>query len=148
MATNDKDQALLDLQLRQKTNKLLMLTGMGAGIISRTLTSPLERIRILQQTGASNYANKGVFQSLRHMYAENGVRGLFRGNGVNQMTQAPFTALEFYFYDVFKNNLFSTDAASLTYQQKMVCGGLTGMSATLVVYPMDVVKTYLTINQK
>jgi solute carrier family 25 (mitochondrial phosphate transporter), member 23/24/25/41 len=43
------------------------------------------------------------------MYNKEGVKGLFRGNGVNIVIQAPFTALEFYFYEVFKNNLYNVD---------------------------------------
>ena len=43
------------------------------------------------------------------MYAKEGIKaGLFRGNGVNIMIQAPFTALEFYFYEVYTNNLFQS----------------------------------------
>lgn len=80
------------------------------------------------------------------MYRKEGVRGLFRGNGINTIIQAPFTALEFYFYEVFKNNLFNVDRSQLTFQQKLICGGLTGISATLIVYPMDVLKTTLTVN--
>ena len=40
------------------------------------------------------------------MYRHEGITGLFRGNGVNVMVQAPFTALEFYFYDKYTENLF------------------------------------------
>ena len=29
---------------------------------------------------------------------------------------------------------------------KLVCGALTGMTASLAVYPLDLVKTFLTIN--
>jgi hypothetical protein len=36
------------------------------------------------------------------MYRMEGVRGLLRGNGINIMIQAPFSAFEFYFYDLFK----------------------------------------------
>ena len=29
---------------------------------------------------------------------------------------------------------------------KLLCGGLTGMTASFATYPLDLVKTYLTIN--
>jgi hypothetical protein len=32
-------------------------------------------------------------------------------------------------------------------KQKFVCGGLTGTLATAIVYPMDILKTYLIVNQ-
>ena len=30
--------------------------------------------------------------------------------------------------------------------QKIICGGLTGIAASTLTYPFDIVKTYLTIN--
>lgn len=83
------------------------------------------------------------------MYRLEGVRGLFKGNGVNLMVQAPFTAFEFFFYEVFKNNLFpGTSRQDLTYSQKLACGGLTGQVGTLIIYPLDVIKTYITVDDK
>lgn len=62
------------------------------------------------------------------------------------MLQSPFTAFEFYFYDVFKKALFAGHG-DLAYNQKFACGALAGMSATLLTHPFDVVKTY-TLTQK
>jgi solute carrier family 25 (mitochondrial phosphate transporter), member 23/24/25/41 len=74
-----------------------------------------------------------------------GYKGFFKGNGVNLVKIIPFSALEFYFYEVYKSNLFPADH-KLGYMDKLICGGLTGMTASFAVYPMDLVKTYLTIN--
>jgi hypothetical protein len=40
------------------------------------------------------------------MYRLEGISGLFRGNFINCAIQAPFSALEFYGYEFFKNNLY------------------------------------------
>jgi len=80
------------------------------------MTSPLERLRILQQTSSPEYLRRGIVDSLKYMYTKEGVKGLFRGNGINTVIQAPFTALEFYFYEVFKNNLYDCDRSQLTFQ--------------------------------
>jgi solute carrier family 25 phosphate transporter 23/24/25/41 len=37
------------------------------------------------------------------MYKEEGWRGFFKGNGVNIVKIAPFSALEFFFYEFFKH---------------------------------------------
>jgi solute carrier family 25 phosphate transporter 23/24/25/41 len=74
------------------------------------------------------------------MYRREGLRGLFRGNGVSIMLASPFTALEFYFYDVFKNNLFS-DTGPLTFNQRLISGGMAGLVATFITHPFDVIKT-------
>lgn len=49
------------------------------------------------------------------MFHKEGLRGLFRGNGVSMLLQSPFTAFEFYFYDVFKTNLFKNNNDALTF---------------------------------
>jgi len=40
------------------------------------------------------------------MYTTEGVMGFFKGNGVTVLKIAPFSAAEFYFYEVYKQNLF------------------------------------------
>lgn len=63
------------------------------------------------------------------------------------MKIAPFSALEFYFYEIFKGNLFAgKDKSQLGFGQKLVCGGATGVVASTMTYPFDIVKTYLTIS--
>ena len=82
------------------------------------------------------------------MWVHEGYRSLFKGNGVNLLVQAPFTSLEFFFYEFYKNNLFpKVERSDLTYAQKMACGGLTGMTATFLIYPLDIIRTYVTISK-
>ena len=130
------------------TNYGHLFTGGVAGAISRSATSPLERLRILQQTSAVGYKGLGTVGSLKMMYTKEGMRGFFKGNGATVAKIAPFSAFEFYFYELFKSNLFpGVPKNKLSYMQKLACGGLTGICASTLTYPMDLVKTYLTINQ-
>ncbi len=46
------------------------------------------------------------------MYKTEGVVGLFKGNGITCLKIVPFSALEFYFYEVFKNNLYPNKSMS------------------------------------
>lgn len=63
------------------------IAGAGAGAISKTLTAPLERIKILFQV--QNMKNspfnhsQSIFNCLRNIYYEEGLVGYFRGNGAN-----------------------------------------------------------------
>ncbi len=73
--------------------------------------------------------------------------GFFKGNGATLLKIVPFSAIEFYAYEVFKNNLYPDKKANeFTYAQKLFCGGLTGIAAQTFSYPLDVIKTYLSIN--
>ena len=81
------------------------------------------------------------------MWKLEGYKGYFKGNGATVIKIVPFSAIEFYMYEVFKSNLYpGKQKHELSYMNKLVCGGLTGMCASFAVYPIDLVKTYLTIN--
>ena len=81
------------------------------------------------------------------MYTLEGVRGYFKGNGATVVKIAPFSALEFFCYELYKNNFYPGKSRNeLGVGAKLFCGGLTGMTAQFFTYPVDLVKTYLTIN--
>jgi len=133
----------------KKTSWGHLLTGGIAGAVSRTATSPLERLRILQQTSAQGYKGLGTIGSLTHMYKMEGMRGFFKGNGATVAKIAPFSAFEFYFYEIIKSNLYpGVPRNQMGYKQNILCGGMTGVLASTLTYPMDLVKTYLTINME
>ena len=132
---------------KQTTSYGHLFTGGIAGAVSRTATSPLERLRILQQTASKDYIGKGSIWSFKHMYKTEGMKGFFKGNGATIAKIAPFSAFEFYFYALFKEKLYpNIEKKNLSNMQKLTAGGLTGACAQFLVYPMDLVKTYLTVN--
>ena len=64
------------------------------------------------------------------MYKTEGIRGFFKGNGATVAKIAPFSAFEFYFYALFKDNLYpGIEKNKLTNMQKLIAGGLTGACA-------------------
>ena len=83
-----------------------LVTGGIAGAVSRTATSPLERLRILQQVATVEYRGLGTIGSFRHMARTEGMLGFFKGNGMTVLKITPFSAAEFYFYEVYKIMLF------------------------------------------
>ena len=93
-------------QPKQGTSYGHLITGGIAGAVSRTATSPLERLRILQQTTVKGFEGLGTMASFRRMYTLEGYLGFFKGNGATVLKIAPFSAAEFYFYEVFKTGLY------------------------------------------
>lgn len=69
--------------------------------------------------------------------------GLLKGNGINVIRIAPFSAFEFFFYDLYKNVMFGGETKSIP--AKLFCGGLTGMTASTLTYPLDLIRTVISV---
>jgi solute carrier family 25 phosphate transporter 23/24/25/41 len=80
------------------------IAGGVAGAVSRTVVSPLERLKILQQiqsTGRDAY-KMSVHKALVKMWKEEGWRGFMAGNGINCLRIVPYSAVQFGSYSVYK----------------------------------------------
>lgn len=78
--------------------------GGVAGAVSRTVVSPLERLKILMQVqSAGREAYKlSIGQALGKMWKEEGWRGFMRGNGTNCIRIVPYSAVQFSSYNFYK----------------------------------------------
>ena len=80
------------------------LAGGVAGAVSRTVVSPLERLKILyqiQSAGRTEY-QLSIWKALEKMYKDEGWRGFMRGNGTNCVRIIPYSAVQFSAYSVYK----------------------------------------------
>lgn len=78
--------------------------GGVAGAVSRTVVSPLERLKILfqvQSAGRDAY-QLSVGKALMKMWREEGWRGFMRGNGTNCIRIVPYSAVQFGSYNFYK----------------------------------------------
>ena len=81
------------------------LAGGVAGAVSRTVVSPLERLKILfqvQSAGRTEYQGS-VLRGLVKIWQEEGWRGMLRGNGTNCVRIVPYSAVQFGSYNLFKH---------------------------------------------
>ena len=51
--------------------------------------APLERLKILMQIQGTDRVYTGVWQGTRHMWRSDGLRGMFKGNGLNCIRIVP-----------------------------------------------------------
>lgn len=80
------------------------MAGGVAGAVSRTVVSPLERLKILfqiQSQGRNEY-KMSVGKALGKMWKEEGWRGFMRGNGTNCIRIVPYSAVQFGSYNFYK----------------------------------------------
>lgn len=95
------------LQLREVVSQPVVAAfcaGGVAGAVSRTVVSPLERLKILfqiQSAGREEY-KMSVGKGLMKMWKDEGWRGFMRGNGTNCIRIVPYSAVQFGSYNLYK----------------------------------------------
>lgn len=122
------------------------LAGGMAGCVSRTVVSPLERMKIIYQIqtpGSHHY--RGIWPTLVKMWKEEGWRGYMRGNGSNCLRIFPYSAIQFASYNIYKPYLLAPGEQELGVGRRLVAGGLAGITSVVLTYPLDITRTRLSI---
>lgn len=117
-----------------------------AGAVSRTVVSPLERMKILfqiQQAGSAAY--RGVWPTLVKMWREEGWRGYMRGNGSNCLRIFPYSAIQFASYNLYKPAFLRPGQQELDVTSRLTAGALAGITSVALTYPLDITRTRLSI---
>lgn len=135
--------------------------GAISGGISRTVTSPLDVIKIrfqVQLEPTSSWAllrrdlsvpskYTGMFQATKDIYREEGFRGFWRGNVPALLMVMPYTAIQFTVLHKFKTfasgSSKTEDHIHLSPYLSYISGALAGCAATVGSYPFDLVRTIL-----
>ncbi|KAD5317157.1 hypothetical protein E3N88_17103 [Mikania micrantha] len=135
--------------------------GLISGAISRTVTSPLDVIKIRFQVqlepttsfallsknvyGASKYT--GMIQASKDIFREEGLSGFWRGNVPALLMVMPYTAIQFMVLHKVKTfasgSSKSEDHIHLSPYLSFMSGALAGSAATVGSYPFDLVRTIL-----
>ncbi|OGM39542.1 hypothetical protein ABOM_011841 [Aspergillus bombycis] len=123
------------------------IAGGVAGAVSRTIVSPLERLKILlqiQSVGREEY-KLSTWKALVKIGKEEGWRGFMRGNGTNCIRIIPYSAVQFGSYNFYKRFAEPTPDAELSPVRRLICGGAAGITSVTITYPLDIVRTRLSI---
>ncbi|XP_037621166.1 calcium-binding mitochondrial carrier protein SCaMC-1-B-like isoform X2 [Sebastes umbrosus] len=125
-----------------------LMAGALAGGVSRTATAPLDRLKVFRQVHGFEDFKGTVLSSIKFMLKEGGMRSLWRGNGMNVLKIAPETAIKFTAYEQIKNVMRSShETRNLRVHERFVAGSLAGAIAQTAIYPLEVLKTRLTIRK-
>ena len=120
----------------------LVFAGAVAGVISRSACAPLEMVSTLMMCRGDEC--NSMTEELKSTFKAEGMRGLFRGNGANCMKVAPQRGTQFLVYERMKtliaaNAWFGAVAgAPLSAGARLMAGGVAGMAAAIIVYPLEV----------
>ncbi|OIT33296.1 PREDICTED: mitochondrial substrate carrier family protein B-like [Nicotiana attenuata] len=132
-----------------------LLAGGVAGAVSKTCTAPLARLTILFQVqgmhaDASSLKKASIWQEASRIVREEGYRALWKGNLVTIAHRLPYSSISFYAFERYKNVLqlilgVESQGENITADLciRLVGGGLSGITAASVTYPLDLVRTRL-----
>lgn len=135
--------------------------GAISGAVSRTVTSPLDVIKIRFQVqlepttqwallhrnsyGQSKYT--GMFQATKDIFREEGLPGFWRGNVPALLMVMPYTAIQFTVLHKLKTLVSGSSKAEdhiqISPYLSYISGSLAGCAATVGSYPFDLIRTIL-----
>ena len=79
-----------------------------------------------------------MLTTMKMLLKEGGVRGLWRGNGINVLKIAPESAIKFGAYDFLKRMVRGEADRELQLYERFLCGSLAGGISQTVIYPLEV----------
>lgn len=114
---------------------------------AKTVVGPLDRVKILLQTrnpAFLKYAGhwSGLHLALRDIYAEHGIRGLFKGHSATLLRIFPYAGIKFLAYDQIRA-VFISNQAQETPGRRFISGSLAGMVSVFFTYPLEVIRVRL-----
>ncbi|KAL8931028.1 MAG: hypothetical protein Q9208_000130 [Pyrenodesmia sp. 3 TL-2023] len=165
-----EDVADADRELKIKPRLLTILlphpgyfvAGAMAGVVSRTATAPLDRLKVylIAQTSvkdeainaaksgaplqAAKHASRPLIEASKTLWRMGGIRSLFAGNGLNVVKIMPESAIKFGSYEASKRILARLeghdDPKALHPWTQFLAAGMGGMFSQFAAYPLDTLK--------
>jgi solute carrier family 25 (adenine nucleotide translocator) protein 4/5/6/31 len=130
------------------------MAGGTSGAVAKTITAPIERVKLLIQTQDANpkiisgevARYNGIIDCFSRVSSEQGVKAFWRGNMTNVIRYFPTQAFNFAFKDTIKNLFPKADKKTefgKFFAINMASGGLAGAGSLMIVYPLDYARTRL-----
>ena len=113
-------------------------------VVVRTLLAPFERIKLEYQL---NLSSLPFGRAVRKVFLAEGVRGFWRGNGINLLRVCPYKAINFAAFDAYRGVAvaLSPNAPEVNRVLLAVAGACAGLTSVSTCFPMDVVRTRLLV---
>eukprot|EP00180_Rhodochaete_pulchella_P004150 Plantae.Rhodophyta-Rhodochaete_pulchella.ctg7647.p1 GENE.Plantae.Rhodophyta-Rhodochaete_pulchella.ctg7647~~Plantae.Rhodophyta-Rhodochaete_pulchella.ctg7647.p1 ORF type:complete len:592 (-),score=84.87 Plantae.Rhodophyta-Rhodochaete_pulchella.ctg7647:327-1844(-) len=123
--------------------------------VSTTIVAPLKRLKILMQTEAltlrkdQNRKFYGIIQGLREMYRlDRSMGAFFRGNLPNVLRTGPASCIQIAFVEMLRSSMYAdrfSVAPALGSYEPVVVGGVAGLVAATITYPLDLLHARMSI---
>lgn len=121
-----------------------LLSGAGAGVVCTLLCAPLDvtkvRLQVQGALGGKKYSG-GVFTSIRKIYVEEGLKGVFKGVGPALVTVPLFWGVYWPIYDRMKVHLEESQPNLSTPMMHILSAVAAGATGDIITNPFWVTRT-------
>ncbi|XP_022151582.1 probable envelope ADP,ATP carrier protein, chloroplastic [Momordica charantia] len=128
----------------------LFAAGAVAGAAAKTVTAPLDRIKLLMQTHGVRVAHEGTKKAIGFIEAittigrDEGIKGYWKGNLPQVIRVIPYSAVQLFAYEIYKK-IFRGKDGELSVLGRLAAGASAGMTSTFITYPLDVLRLRLAV---
>uniref|UniRef100_A0A2P2QNS8 Mitochondrial substrate carrier family protein n=1 Tax=Rhizophora mucronata TaxID=61149 RepID=A0A2P2QNS8_RHIMU len=128
----------------------IFAAGAVAGAAAKTVTAPLDRVKILMQTHGVRVGQEsakkaiGFVEAITMIGKEEGIKGYWKGNLPQLIRIIPYSAVQLFAYEAYKK-LFRGKDGELSVIGRLAAGACAGMTSTFVTYPLDVLRLRLAV---
>ena len=136
------------------TGLALFLAGGTAGAVAKTCTAPLDRLKIIMQISGANQqsaaaqaaAKGGLIPAFVAIGKSEGLKGYWKGNVPQVIRILPYSTAMLNSYEFYKQQLTNKETGVLSVPGRLASGAAAACTATLVTYPLDIIRLRLSID--
>ncbi|XP_077573111.1 mitochondrial coenzyme A transporter SLC25A42-like [Stigmatopora nigra] len=128
-----------------------LLCGAFAGAVAKTAIAPLDRTKIIFQVSSNRFSAKEAFRLIYCSYVKDGLLSLWRGNSATMVRVMPYAAIQFCAHEQYKKALgghYGFQGKALPPFPRFLAGSLAGTTATMLTYPLDMVRARMAVTAK
>ena len=114
------------------------VAGGVAGVVSRTVIAPIERVKILYQVSRASTSTGGYLHLVPQIMREEGFLAFWKGNTAAVTRVLPYMSFTFLSYEEYKLGLQRMGVSKTS--STLAGGSAAGVTAVCLTYPLDLVR--------